>query len=137
MYTIANNNIATIQGSYATTDAWATGPIRDQQIHISDEYKDSVYLNNTKVSLVPPVTKVIFNDPATIVYFEDGTKTIVKRMEDQEYNPEIGFLLCIMKRVYGDDYHKLMWKHCWGGQEARRTHRKKYKMANKAKDETK
>lgn len=108
-----------------------------QEIHLSDEYADKVYVDKIKMNLVPPIKDVRFNDPATIVFFEDGTKTVVKRMEDQAFDPELGFLLCIMKRVYGDDYHKLMWKHCWGGQEARRAHRKKYKMANKAKDETK
>lgn len=122
---------------YVTTDDvarhfWSTSPITS----ISKECLNN---NSTKIkmNLVPPIKNVIFNDPATIVFFEDGTKTVVKRMEDQAFDPELGFLLCIMKRVYGDDYHKLMWKHCWGGQEARRAHRKKYKMANKAKDETK
>lgn len=126
-----------VYGNCVTTDEvarhfWSTSPITS----ISKECLNN---NSTKIKMnpVPPIKDVRFNDPATIVFFEDGTKTVVKRMEDQAFDPELGFLLCIMKRVYGDDYHKLMWKHCWGGQEARRAHRKKYKMANKAKDETK
>ena len=130
-------------GKYATTDAvtrqlWSTSPAK---CSINKGYLNNIYLNDNgteiKMNLVPPIKDVRFNDPATIVFFEDGTKTVVKRMEDQAFDPELGFLLCIMKRAYGDNYHKLMWKHCWGGQEARRAHRKKYKMANKAKDETK
>ena len=134
MTTITNNNIATIQGRYATTDTWAVGPILEQQVHLSSEYANNVYLNNIKVNLVPSVTKVIFNDPATIVYFEDGTKTIVKKMEGETYNPDYGFALCIMKRAYGEDYHKLMWKHCWGGQEARKEARKELRRAAKEKN---
>ena len=30
---------------------------------------------------IPPIKKVIFNNPATIVFWEDGTKTVVKTKE--------------------------------------------------------
>ena len=32
---------------------------------------------------VPKIEKVIFNDPATIVFWVDGSKTVVKTMPDQ------------------------------------------------------
>ena len=50
--------------------------------------------------------KVIFNDPATIVFWKDGTKTVVKCMEGDTYNPEVGLAMCVCKKVYGSKYHK-------------------------------
>ena len=50
--------------------------------------------------------KVIFNDPATIVFWKDGTKTVVKCMEGDTYNPEVGLAMCVCKKLYGSKYHK-------------------------------
>lgn len=47
------------------------------------------------------IKKVIFNDPATIVYWFDGTKTVVKA-ENEDYDPEKGLAMCICKKVLGN-----------------------------------
>lgn len=60
----------------------------------------------------PEIKKVIFNYPATIVFFADGTKTVVKCKEDEEFSPWAGVALCITKRLYGDDFHKKMKLAC-------------------------
>ena len=49
----------------------------------------------------PSITKVIFNDPATIVWFADGTKVIVKKSESDVYSKEHALLYAIVKRLYG------------------------------------
>ena len=64
----------------------------------------------------PVIKKVIFNDPATIVIWNDGTKTVVKCCEDDEFDPEKGLAMAISKKVLGgslkeirkwtDEYHK-------------------------------
>lgn len=54
--------------------------------------------------------KVIFNDPATIVFWKDGTKTVVKCMEGDIYNPEVGLAMCVCKKVFDKKYHKFF-KH--------------------------
>lgn len=46
--------------------------------------------------------KVIFNNPATIVYWRDGTKTVVKCDEKDEYIPMLGLALCFMKKALGN-----------------------------------
>ena len=48
------------------------------------------------------IKKVIFNDPATIVLWADGTKTIVKVQGDDVYNREQGLALCIAKKALGN-----------------------------------
>lgn len=45
--------------------------------------------------------KVIFNDPATIVYWKDGTKTVVKA-EGESFDPEKGLAMAIAKRHLGN-----------------------------------
>lgn len=53
------------------------------------------------------IKKVMFNGPATIVYWSDNTKTIVKCMEGEEFDPEKGLAMAICKRLYGDNFHRI------------------------------
>jgi hypothetical protein len=46
--------------------------------------------------------KVIFNNPATIVIWSDGTKTVVTRQKGDRYNKEEGLALCYMKKALGN-----------------------------------
>lgn len=48
------------------------------------------------------IKDVIFNDPATIVIWADGTKTVVKCQPNDEYNKETGLALCIAKKYLGN-----------------------------------
>lgn len=48
----------------------------------------------------PYITKVIFNGPATIVFFKDGSKEVVKcKNMSWRYNPEIGILYAVLKHT--------------------------------------
>lgn len=47
------------------------------------------------------IEKVIFNDPATIVLWKDGTKTVVKA-EDEEFDEEKGLAMAISKKALGN-----------------------------------
>lgn len=51
--------------------------------------------------------RVIFNPPATIVLWEDGTKTVVKCDERDKYDPKYGLALCYMKKALGNSSRKL------------------------------
>ena len=48
------------------------------------------------------VKKAIFNDPYTIVLWSDGTKTVVKCQDGDEYDRERGVLACIAKMAAGN-----------------------------------
>ena len=48
------------------------------------------------------IEKVIFNDPATIVFWTDGTKTVVKCGEEDVYDYQTGLLMCIAKKAFGN-----------------------------------
>ena len=47
------------------------------------------------------IEKVIFNDPATIVIWSDGSKTVVK-CTNEEFDKEKGLAMAICKRVLGN-----------------------------------
>lgn len=46
-------------------------------------------------------SRVIYNPPATIVYWNDGSRTVVKCSKDVEYDPYVGFCVAIAKKAYG------------------------------------
>lgn len=54
-------------------------------------------------STKPAVKNVIFNDPATIIFWTDGTKTVVKCQEGDTYNRETGFVMAYLKKLLGND----------------------------------
>ena len=60
------------------------------------------------------IKDVIFNDPATIVFWADGTKTVVKCQEGDEFDPEKGLAMAIAKKVYGNkgSYCNVIKKWC-------------------------
>lgn len=51
---------------------------------------------------MPFVDRVIFNGPATIVFWMDGTKTVVKCGEDETFDREKGLAMAMCKRLYGN-----------------------------------
>lgn len=50
------------------------------------------------------IKKVIKNDPALVVFWKDGSKTVVKAAEGEAYDPEKGLAMAITKKVYGNNY---------------------------------
>ena len=55
--------------------------------------------NTTKL---PEIKDVIFNEPATIIIWKDGTKTVVKCQEGEGYDPEKGMAMAISKKALGN-----------------------------------
>lgn len=66
--------------------------------------------NERKQTMRKPIQikKVIFNNPATIVMWSDGTKTVVKCSERDTYDPEKGLAMAIAKKSFGNkgNYYK-------------------------------
>lgn len=56
------------------------------------------------------ITKVIFNYPATIVLWSDGTKTVVKCDERDEFDPEKGLAMAICKKYFGGGFYNDIFK---------------------------
>ena len=60
------------------------------------------------------IKKVIFNNPATIVIWDDDTKTVVKCSKCDTFDPEKGLAMAISKRVFGNkgSYYNIFKKYC-------------------------
>lgn len=58
----------------------------------------------TALSIRPEmvIENVIFNDPATIVFWLDGSKTVVKCQSGDTFSKELGLAMAICKKVYGN-----------------------------------
>ena len=61
-------------------------------------------MKNTSNKPTPsnPIKQVIFNGPATIVYWKDGCKTIVKCQEGAVNDPEKGFAMAVARHYFCD-----------------------------------
>lgn len=51
------------------------------------------------VDLDKEIDHVVFNDPATIVFWKDGTKTVTKCHAGDTFNKETGLAMCIIRKL--------------------------------------
>ena len=68
------------------------------------------YVRQHPDTILPSIDRLIFNNPATIVYWSDGTKTVVKCQLGDTFNAEIGLMAAMLKRFLGNDnsYNKII-----------------------------
>ena len=68
----------------------------------------------------PVAKRVIFNDPATIVFWQDGTKTIVKCSDRDSYDKKKGVAMCFVKKMFGNSgkYYDIFKQWCLDEKEA-------------------
>lgn len=50
--------------------------------------------------------RIIFNDPATIVIWADGTRTVVKACKEDKFDKGVGLKTALLQRVFGKDIDK-------------------------------
>lgn len=64
-------------------------------------YSSMIYMNKKTFKAEQKIKNVIFNYPATIVFWSDGTKTVVKCGENDIYDPEKGLAMAVAKKYLG------------------------------------
>lgn len=68
-------------------------------------YDQDMARNNAVIrSVIAEIKTVKFNPPATIIFWKDGTKTVVKA-DNEEFDPEKGMAMAICKKVMGNGYN--------------------------------
>lgn len=75
--------------------------IKEKIVSYRDYYTQKTI--NKKVRVLNSIKRVIFNDPATIVLWADGTKTVVKCAKDEKFDPEKGLAMAIAKKAIGNE----------------------------------
>ena len=63
------------------------------------------------------IKDVIFSDPATVVFWSDGTKTVVKTRGGEKYDKEKGLAMAIIKKITGNagNYYEIFKEWCGDG----------------------
>ena len=64
--------------------------------------EDIKQTKNLYYGLSLTIKDVIFNPPATIVFWMDGTKTVVKDQGEVFYDPEKGMAMAVAKKAFGN-----------------------------------
>lgn len=80
------------------------------KINVTWNGEDIKYVVNdisSDVEFRTGIKKVIFNGPATIVIWVDGSKTVVKCAEGDGYSKFSGLAIAMCKRMYGTDFKRI------------------------------
>ena len=89
---------------YIDTDIASSYTLADIILSSQTILKGESTMKNTNKKPTPsnPIKQVIFNGPATIVYWKDGSKTIVKCQEGAVNDPEKGFAMAVARHYFCD-----------------------------------
>ena len=92
---------------------------RAEILNASDKTKrDGIVARATLIpkptNYLPEIKNVKFNGPATIAFWADGTKTVVKCQGGDDYSEEVGLAMCIVKKAFGNTskYNDIFKKWC-------------------------
>lgn len=87
--------IGTVDGHFPYTSATIGDLVRDIETKLNPKVESGRIQAHS-------IKNVIFNDPATIVFWGDGTKTVVKCGGDDIFDPEKGLTMAISKKFLGN-----------------------------------
>lgn len=91
-----------------------------------------------KYHRVPQIKNVIIAEPYTTILWSDNTKTQVKCMDGDRFDPEHGFAMCVLKKIYEEPkkpnaYSK--WLKGWVKKGVENGEKQKKKKQKKEKEE--
>lgn len=102
----ALNNIYGMKKEKERMDCDYSRGMRSMFAYVDEDVKAAMTMYNQmyqkktpKQKALAKIQNVIFNDPATIVFWSDGTKTVVKA-ENEPYDPEKGLAMAIAKKFF-------------------------------------
>ena len=73
----------------------------DSKINTLEVFKEMSMFESDKRVRIPEIKEVIFNKPATVVYWKDGTKTTVKCGNDEaSFDREKAVAMCFLKKMF-------------------------------------
>lgn len=76
-------------------------PEADSKINMMEVLKEMSMFESDKRVRIPEIKEVIFNYPATVVYWKDGTKTTVKCGNDEaSFDREKAVAMCFLKKMF-------------------------------------
>ncbi len=85
-----------------TSRAWDKSNVLACKKLLNSLYGSRAFDVNTAPRSPIDIEDVIFHDPATIVFWSDGTKTVVKCQPGDTFDPEKGLAMAIVKKLMGN-----------------------------------
>lgn len=104
-YDIATTALETVPITVTeSTKYWDTDTVNGYALKraMTRDVKYEKYELNKKYGYPFSIKDVIFNDPAVIVLWNDGSKTVVKCSENDIFDPEKGLAMAISKKALGN-----------------------------------
>ena len=78
----------------------------DVFINNKEDHKDNK--NTITNDIADSIDHIIFNAPATVVFWKDGDKSVVRCHEDDTYDPVTGLAMACLKKSIGDKYNTIL-----------------------------
>lgn len=92
-------------------------------------YGSSEYYKFSKGYKIPEVREIRYNGPATIVFWEDNTKTVVKvQPGEMHYDHDKAFAMAVCKKLFGNKFNRHLTK-------AQKAYEKSYEEKCEKRDE--
>lgn len=90
-------------GPYIVYDTELTWTTDSYDKNMKNNFRTTKDKCSKKTLLLPGIQTIHFNKDAgtTVVLWTDGTKTIVRCMEGEKFEPYMGFSAAVMKRLFG------------------------------------
>lgn len=115
LFDVTSDELSTLRDLAAKGDRIKIEPVeytKPSDFDISYARRDAEIMaelfGRSKIEFTPirdiKVEKVIFNKPATIVFWSDNTKTVVVCGKDDTYDKEKGFFIACAKKLFGNDF---------------------------------
>lgn len=100
--------------------------------------KKEAFKMDYKYHCIPKIKNVIIAEPYTTILWSDNTKTQVKCMDGDRFDPEHGFAMCVLKKIYEEPkkpnaYSK--WVKGWVKKGVENGEKQKKKKQKKEKEE--
>ena len=101
-------------GMYRWNNSYADWINRKYTTTLNDSYisvltkQDNKSVNKEKGQMNKKIKKIILNNQATVIFWNDNSKTVVKCMDGEKYNPLNGIAIAFMKGILDKKtYNKL------------------------------
>lgn len=82
---------------------WDLDQLFDYILGVDDDGCPQASIQKIPSTTMPNIVDVIYNKPATIVFWDDGTKTVVRCGKHDKYTGEHGLVMAIVKKLYGNN----------------------------------
>lgn len=105
-YWNSNGDMDYLMGKVVTVKS-----IECKNVEIAEDAKWLFDVSDFEPALPLDIKRVIYNDPATIILWADGTKTVVKA-HNEPFDREKGLAMAILKKMLGRGFHRFLKENC-------------------------